>query len=74
MDGLDALPDAGTQECEYRDESARAGVQHETRDADCGDRTAFGDNSGIGENFVRKIGLFGAIQTLTEPIFRIGEI
>ena len=36
MDGVDPLPDEDAAEGEYRDESARSGVQHETRDDDLG--------------------------------------
>ena len=32
LDGLDALPDQNAGSGEYRDESARAGVQHEAND------------------------------------------
>ena len=74
MDGLNALPDAKAQTCEYRDELARIGLQHETRDADHGNKTTFGDNPGVGENSVQKIGLFGAIQAPAKSIFSIAKI
>ena len=61
MDGLNALSDAKARTCEYRDESACFGLQHETCDEDYGDKTAFGENPGVRENSVRTNGLFTAI-------------
>ena len=47
LDGAHPLPDADSQTRQYRDESACAGLQHETSDIDPRGETTTGGDAGI---------------------------
>ena len=51
LDGLNALPDQNAGSGEYRDESARAGVQHEAHDEHDGYETAHRGDGGVESPF-----------------------